>query len=322
MRYIVLVNDGLSSICHEELSSLGVKPATIKIQGNVIQFEFSDEEKLKKLQSIRRLLRYLDIKEDIGEKEKIDLKDDSRLAVLNSLSGHSFFVEVEHLKGQENRIDVAKKISNAILANVKADVNFKKPEILIVAYHQDGKFYLGLDLGGELNRRPYRVFPHSASFTGDYAFLLVKKTGFQKGDKLLVGFGKDGAVPIEAARYSSEMVYYFDFSAQNVNAARKNAQIAGVGALVHINKCSVEDLDIKYDQNYFNKIIFHLTTKDETSINEIYSQSLYVLKKKGRMLLITRDSFDLSIHEKYKLISEDKLVRGESIQKLWLLEKK
>ncbi|MFH1276487.1 MAG: THUMP domain-containing protein, partial [Candidatus Woesearchaeota archaeon] len=305
MKYLALVNSGLSELCQEELKELGIKST---VEENVIKFDVKDENLLKNLQSTKRVLRFI---------SEFNADEDVEIEKLDYLNEKSFKIEVENLKGQENRFEIANKIGTAVFKNVKTETNYKKPDFLLVAYHQDGKFYLGLDIFGEMHKREYRLFPHSASFTGDYAYYFIKKVGFSKGNKLLVGFFKDGGLAIEAAIFSKENIYAFDPSSLNYNAAKKNAKLAGVDKLIDIKKCSLEDLDVKYENDFFDNIIFHLTAKDEGQINEIYSQTLYVLKKKGKMLIITRESFELSVSDKFKLIIVEDLKRGESVHKLW-----
>ena len=51
-------------------------------------------------------------------------------------------------------------------------------------------------------------------------------------------------------------------------------------------------------------------------------QANYVLKKKGSLLLIGRENWEFSISDKFELV-EDKMIRkGDSVHKIWLLEKK
>ena len=108
----------------------------------------------------------------------------------------------------------------------------------------------------------------------------------------------------------------------NVISARKNAKLAGVYDKIEINKFSLDELDVKFAENEFNRLIFHITTKDESKINEIYYQASYILKKKGTLMLIGRPNWELSISSKFILKEEKEISRGSSVTKFWLLEKK
>ncbi len=232
--------------------------------------------------------------------------------------------------------------------------------MLFLVFHNGKEYFLGIDLAGrELNSRSYRIFPHQASFKGDLAYALVRKSGYAPGKKMLVGFAKDGALPIEAALFAGKKrvhegrnfschkfpfflgleetkeerggkkeepgkieILAFDESTPNVIAAKKNLRLAGVKDLVDMQKRALDELDVRYEKSFFSVLIFHLTTKDEEKINEIYYQADYVLKPQGKMLLIARKNFELPIPSQFKLLQEEELRRGDSFLKLWLLEKK
>ena len=132
-------------------------------------------------------------------------------------------------------------------------------------FHNGEDYFAGIDLfGKELNLRGHRVFAHSASFKGDLAYYFIRKSGFKRGSRLLVGFAKDGTLAIEAGLYDSQIpllkninlkfpafkelklpaerkkteqqtsanIFAFDESAQNYTACRKNVQLAGVNVAV------------------------------------------------------------------------------------------
>ena len=116
-------------------------------------------------------------------------------------------------------------------------------------------------------------------------------------------------------------IFAFDQSIQNTNASRKNAYLAGVKSHINLQKYSLEDLDVKYDPNQFDRIILQVTSKDEDQLNEIYYQTNYVLKSKGTLLLLGRKGWDFSVSNKFKLLQSGEMVRGNSITAWWLLEK-
>src|SRR3989344_1225191 len=116
-------------------------------------------------------------------------------------------------------------------------------------------------------------------------------------------------------------IFAFDQSIQNTNASRKNAYLAGVKSHINLQKYSLEDLDVKYDPNQFDRIILQVTSKDEDQLNEIYYQTNYVLKSTGTLLLLGRKGWDFSVSNKFKLLQSGEMVRGNSITAWWLLEK-
>jgi len=269
----------------------------------------------------------------------------------------SFKIEIEGVKGNENRIEIGREIGNKIFSQVeeelgfKPEIDFKKPEVVVYIYFDGKNYFLGIDLiGYELNKRNYRVFVNSASFKGDLGYYLVRTSGFVKGEKLVVGFVKDGTTLIEAGLFESGKIVNkkfsferlpvfkdldeflkeskttetnisgFDESMMNIRAVKKNAQIAKVE--VKVNKFSLDELDVKFSEQEIDRLIFQITKKDEDKLNEIYYQANYVLRKKGVVLIICREGWEISISDKFKLLSSEVIKRGTSGYRVWVLEKK
>jgi 23S rRNA G2445 N2-methylase RlmL len=276
----------------------------------------------------------------------------------------SLKVTVENLKGNDNRIELSRKFLGKLFPFLEQHlklnpiIDLKKPDIELILYHTDKELFLGIDLcGKELNSRAYRVFVNHAAFKGDFGYHLVRKSKFEAGEKLLVGFAKDGTAAIEAALFANKLIVTpisldmayrripifkdidvkkileistpnstivsaFDESNQNMIAARKNAALAKTKELINFNRCALEDLEMRYDEAEFERIILQLTTKDEERLNEIYLQVGNLLKQKGTLLVLARKGFELPISNKFKLLSEEEFQRGDSFHKIWLLERK
>src|SRR3989344_775867 len=339
MKCFALVHSGLEKLALKEVQELISNKPTI--YNGIIEFSVKKKEDvlllLSRMQSVRRLL--------------ISMEEEC------FFPNCTFKVDVENVKGIENRIEIAKRISEGIYAkHPGVSLNFKHPDLVVVVYVVDGKEYIGVDAAGkELHRRDFRLFPHAASFTGDTAYAIAR-AAIDAVDKLghgplLVGFCKDGAIAIEAALFLNHLpvrdenwsclkfpvfngvkllpslpgnkkVFAFDESTPNVTAAKKNAKLAGVADVLDVQKRLVDDLDVRYGEEQFGAVIFHLTKKNKDKINEIYHQAYYILKKKGKLLLVTRGTYELSISDRFPLLSAEEIVRGESSHKLWVLEKK
>ena len=324
MKCYALVNSRLEELARQEIKEL--VNASGKISPNVIEFELKDKEGLlnlsKRVQSARRLLVSLGEIEDI---DKFEFKKRDWKTILPKK--FKFKVEVEGVKGQENRVSIAHEIAGKFFEIVgdglEPEIELKNPELLLVVYFNSGEYFVGLDFNiEELNSRKYRVFAHQASFKGDLAYFFARKSGFKPGDKLLLGFCKDGTIAIEAARFAEQKIIACDESRQNVTAASKNVKLAGMQNLVEVKKFSLDELDVKFGENEFDRSIFHVTTKDEVKINEIYYQASYILKKGGTLLLIGRENWELSISDKFSLLDKGKITKGDSVTKFWLLKKK
>jgi len=279
-----------------------------------------------------------------------------------------FKLEIEGVKGNENRIDLGKKIYQPLIeqfkekANLELSIDFKNPDLVFQIYYagkeETGKDYLfGLRLNKEnFDSRSYRVFAHQASFKGDLAYRYLQEFEVNKEDDVLLAFVRDGTLAIETAIFQNGLkvrkiqtedfitkisylnnlvknvkeesnseikkVSAFDEKLGNIRSAKNNSKIAKVLDYINFVICSVDDLDLKFQGQEFDKIIVHLTHKDENKLNEVYYQASQVLKKGGRMLFITRPGFELIISDKYEKVFEKEIPRGGSSYQLVCLEKK
>ncbi|MEK6938076.1 MAG: hypothetical protein AABX04_03455 [Nanoarchaeota archaeon] len=358
MKAFLTVNFGLESLVQQEVQELvGAKG---KIFPGLVLFEVKKKEELLKLinfgQSFKRIALLIDQQKEV---EKFNLEK-------SSLEWKEFFtaelslkINVEQVKGNDNRLGISRKVMGKLFNFIEAKLKFiprielKKPEAEILVVKSREEFFLGLDLcGKELNARGYRVFPNQASFKGDLGYYFLRKSGFKAGEKLLVGYVKDGTLAIEAALFAnklvvsnnlnfswhkfpdlkelelkyeksdSTLVYGFDESMQNIIAAKKNAAIGKVRDLVQLSRYALDELELKYEAEEFDRVIVQITTKDEEKLNEIFYQVTPLLKSGGSLLLITRKGLDISAPSKFKLSLEEEMQRGESYYKIWRMEKK
>ncbi len=360
MKVYLLVNPGIELIAVQELQEL------IQVKGiifpSAVEFDATPTQLVylsKYCQSVRRILLSLGTFNSID-----DFPGKESLSWNKIISPQAALkVEVENVKGQDHRFAIAKTVMTATFSqleqqNLSAAIDLKKPNLLIVVFQSEGKFYVGIDLcGKELNSRAYRVFPHSASFKGDAAYALVRISGYIPSSKLLVGFMKDGTLAIEAALFahhlpcrdplkehhswlqfplfqelslsaeqnsssSISLIRAFDESKPNFIAAQKNSRLAKVQEFISISRYSLDELDTRYGEHEFEYAIFHLTSKDEDKVNELYHQLKYVLKPKGRVLVLGRSEWLLPKSSSFNLISDITLPRGEGAVRMVLLEKK
>jgi 23S rRNA G2445 N2-methylase RlmL len=346
----------MEEVCLQEVKEL--LNLSGRVHPRLVEVDASPEQALTWLyhgQSLRRLLISL------GKYKNLEEADFHSVHWKNVVgTNNSFKVEVENVKGMDNRLALAKQVAGKVFAALEKQdldltLDLKKPQFLLLVYFNGQEYFMGLDLAGEeLHSRAYRVFTHSASCKGDLGYYFVKKTGYQKGNNLLVGFVKDGVLAIEAALYTTRVPVHaeknnfsyrhfplfhavkytalpknenisiagVDEGLQNITAARKNAQIAGVRKQVNLQKIQLDELSGAFHEHEFDQIIFQVTTKDEDKLNEMYHQVKYLLKPKGRLLLIGRESWQISTPTFCKQVSEEKVERGGNTYKLWLMQKK
>ncbi len=359
MKVITLVNPGIEKLCQQEVKEILKAKATADEQ--VIQFTAKDINSLfifvSRSQTARRILVSL------GNYKNLDTLDFSKLDFLWKHffpPAFSFKVEVENVKGMDNRIEIAQKVASQLFPFLEKSqllhpaLELKKPDFLIVVYKTDTDYYLGLDLAGEeLNTRQYRLFTHQASMKGDLAYFFVRTSGYKSGEKLLLGFVKDGTMAIEAAFfthalpihtaqhqsflkfpcYTSDLIlkkdvspkdtlFAFDDRYPNIVASRKNAALAGVSPLISFQKYELDELDTRFDEGQFDRAIFHVTAKDEVKLNEIFYQAHYILKKKGVFMLVSFKDLGIDTSDKFMLKNQGTITRGDSTYRWWILEKK
>jgi len=344
MKACLLVNSGIEDVAELELKEFLGSNKKIKSFANVLEFELKDKQELldlsKKIQSARRLLISL------GKTKKVDdFEFDGKIVWKELLPKEiNFKVEVEGVKGNENRLEIAKKIAGKFYSSLEEDksenkieatIDLKNPKLLLVVFFNGKEYFIGFDDNiKELNLRTYRLFPHQASFKGDLAYYFLRKSQYNpQNDNLLLGFCKDGIVAIEAALFAKNLenkkdknetkrILAVDESTQNIIAAKKNAKLAKIEDSLEIKKMDVDELDVKFSEKEFDCLIFLVTSKDEKKLNELYYQSSYILKSKGKLMLISRKDWELSVSNKFKLLEKKEIIKGESTYKYHLMERK
>lgn len=352
MKLYCLVHPGIETLAAKEVEELLQVKA--EIQSQIISFSATPEQAflyLRHAQAVRRVL--LAVGE--GLLEEINYSEVVWKEVFTKELTTK--VVVEGVSGNDQRIALAKAVMEDISPAIEAScgfsvgVNLKHPDVTLFVFHNGEQYFVGIDLAGrEINQRDYRVFPHQASVKGDIAYYFVRYTGFTLGESLLVGNMKDGTFPLEAALYAAhKQVSPEPFACQlfplfsevpaeqaktlpqsyivgceesqlNFTAARKNAKIAGVP--VNLKKCALDAYDERFSEGQFQRIMFHITAKDEDKLNELYYQSAYLLAPQGTLLFIARKQWEISISAKFTLKSKDFFTLGQHTYCLWLLEKK
>lgn len=361
MKGYILVNPGLEDLARQEVhellaASCSVFPSAVECTSDKKGFLTL----LQRMQSARRILVGVGKRKIIEEADffsEFPWKD-----FFDSTS--SFKVIVENVKGEENRRTISQTIAGKIGKIIEQQlglfpaINLKNPDITILVFFNGEEYFVGIDLcGKEINARNYRVFPHSASFKGDFAYYCVRSVDYLPAQNLLLAFMRDGTIAIEAALFSynfpirsahdksfslhkfplfknekiavktvpeeeTAKIHAFDEHLPNVMAAKKNAAIAGIRKVIDFQKFFLDELDIRFSKTQFGSVIIILTSREEERINEVYYQLKYVVKKKGNVLFVTRHRFDLPLSENFVLVRKTILQRGENAHALWLLQKK
>jgi 23S rRNA G2445 N2-methylase RlmL len=293
MKAIVLTNKGLEDISAKEIKELINKKAE-KHAGFLI-FEAEQKEIIKICYLARSITKVLLLVDDLQEWVK---------GKTFAIRGKTEFAEKQEIKGK---------------------VDLKNPDVEFYAINEE---YCGIDLTGEdLAKRDYRIFLGSESIKGNIAYALVRLSEYSAEKKLIDPFCRDGVIPIEAALSAVNMSphYYkkdkfnflklfkinleefddihkakteintIDMKITSINAAKKNAKIAGVNKNINFAKIQTNDLELKFEENSVDCIatmLPYLGKLSETKIKEIYREFFYnaefILNKKGKIVLLAR----------------------------------
>ena len=357
MKCYAVVTPGIEEVAHQDIQEL--ISVSGKIFPSLVEFEAKTKEDvltvLYHTQSIRRLLLAL------GHGTNVETM--TFLSILKDIFTPTAKckIDVEQVKGQDNRFALAKKFGKNLFAqlsqqyNLSPSFDLKEPTHHIFIIYTGTEYFVGMDVAGkELNIRDYRLFPHAASWKGDLAYYFLCQSHFDPAKKSLFFFVKDGALPIEAALFavrkpiqdvakpyawvnfplfkrmkperltssSSLGISAGDESMQNIIAAKKNASLAGVKENLTIGKYALDELDVKFSAQELHYVCFFLTTKDEDKLNELYYQASYVLAQEGILFLITRKGLDLSFPSQFTLEQRTEFQKGDSVYATWLMRKK
>src|SRR3989338_4240935 len=343
MKFLAITNPGLSHVTQSELTLKNCQEITV--DQDCILFQTASSQistLLTHLQAPKRVILYLDSNFTC---EQLCIKAPT-VDFLPKI--FTYKIEFEGVRGQENRTALLKTLAPLLGSylekqNVKATYQPKNPTLTFVICYSQTTYYLGIDLAGDLSSRPYRLFAHTASLKGDLAFSIIHNCELESNQKILIGFAKDGVLGIEAALFLNNLpvrdisllpinhlsikdlssqvplkpatktnIDLFETTIPNLNAIRKNSALAKVSSYLFLHKGFIDDLDVRFEATSFDRVLVHLTTKDETKINEIYYQSEYVLKSKGLLLLFTRSTFQITPPTKFDLVSTTPFVRGDN----------
>jgi len=249
-------------------------------------------------------------------------------------------------------------------------VDLKNPDFNVELNDYDGELFLSLDLSGDLSKRDYKIFNNPLSLKGTTAFGVLMLSGYKKGDSLLNPFCNSGTLEIEAALFENNISPRFynknfpftrlnmppkekeslfknvdskiksekllitaaDPLLRNINAAKKNAKIAGVEKYLNFRRIDIDWMDIKHDELTFDRIITFIPgsskhknpTVLKKDFDQLFYQSEYILKKNGTLSLLCL-SKDLLIEsaDKYFELKEIKDVySGTQLMYLLSFKKK
>jgi len=364
MKAIALTNEGLEDISANEINELIQPKNEIKKEKGFVVFETELLEVLKvcyRAQSLKKVLLLISI---------INLNSLNLEAIeLNNLKSKTFSVEGigQNKKNIEDKLISFFK-SKQFTLNYKNPEN----HFFYILNEAKCYFCIDVSTQ-DLSRRDYRIFLKAESYKGNIAYAMLKIGKYNPKNILLDPFCRDGIIAIESAlfavqkspNYYNKEKFYFtqmqkfkninfekifnenhitikdietriiaiDSNFANIQAAKKNAKIAGVIDCIEFSRQSLEWIDIKFEKNSVDKIItFPIQPSSlisEKTIEKVYSQffdrSTFILKKNGVIVCGLKRGADLlkkkAEEKKFKVTHERIVKQGKEDVNILMFER-
>ena len=127
-------------------------------------------------------------------------------------------------------------------------------------------------------------------------------------------------------------IYNFSNLMPHVKSAEKNAKISGVNKMIKFSRTELEILDLKFEKEKVDLIasyppfISRLSNPERIKkvYNEFFYQALHVLKKEGRILLVSREVQplkEIAERNEFRLSSSSEISMGKESRLVLVFEK-
>ena len=164
----------------------------------------------------------------------------------------------------------------------------------------------------------------SVNYYSKDKFLFLKMKNFEKFD-----FDKFFS-KLDKRKEKKLKIYCCDNLMNNIQAAKKNAKIAGVHKDINFSRNDLEWLDVKFKKKTIDKIITYLPFSKVNLHNikkvykEFFYQAEYILKDKGKIVVITEEVENVKeFLEQYKFKIKEKreVWQGQKALQILVIEK-
>lgn len=327
MKALAISTIGFEGIVALEVQELtGSKGEVLK---GAVLFEAEAEKVIEFCYLTQSAVRVIEL---VYDGELKDIEDILRSSDFGALKGKQISVDCYRIGEHEfNSQDVRTKLAGRMKAEGHK-IDFDNFKARVYVYIVDDHYYSGVDLiGFDLDKRDYKIFNNPRSLKGNVAYCLVRRAGIKEG-VLLDPFSGGGEVAVEAAAWQTGRgVNYYrrdklafsdleivdtekffakmdkkigesglkiicsDTLMRNVDAAKKNAKVAGVNKAISFSRMDIDWLDTKFDEKSVDCIVgnapyFRENTerKGEKFYDTFFNQAKYLLAKKGCIVLATR----------------------------------
>ena len=168
----------------EDITALEVKEllkVKTEIRESCIVFEVKKLEDLALLcykgQAVNRVLLLLD---EFKISKIEDLKSISKIDFSQWLKNRTFAARCEIIENKELN---SQEVEKATGDQIKAKVNLDNPDATVFVHIYRNDCYVGIDLGGDLSKREYKIFSTPIALKGTIAYSLLR-IGYYDKEKL------------------------------------------------------------------------------------------------------------------------------------------
>ncbi|MBI2523323.1 hypothetical protein HYW19_02965 [Candidatus Woesearchaeota archaeon] len=119
-------------------------------------------------------------------------------------------------------------------------------------------------------------------------------------------------------------IYNVDLSMKNINYAKKNSKIAGVDKKIRFSRMDAEWLDTKFEKGKIDKIATKMPNSNGNGLyNEFFYQAEFILKDKGKIVLIGNKELIEKHSSKYKfeICGQREIFSGKMKYTVFILNK-
>lgn len=204
----------------------------------------------------------------------------------------------------------------------------------------------------DLSKRDYKVFAHAGSIKGTIAYSLLRIADYKKTQTMIDPFSDgmipiEAALFVTGFPvnfYRKEKFAFLKFVSFNfdkidkktklkqktkinslnsqmpfVRSAQKNAKIAGMNKNINFSRMDVEWLDTKFKKAEIDKIVTKINFTKRTNqkdfekiIKELFYQADFILKKKGKIVIMTNAIEIIKKYaDRFKILEERQIKYGE-----------
>ncbi|MBI5065827.1 methyltransferase [Candidatus Woesearchaeota archaeon] len=347
MKACIITSKGLETYSEKEIKSFLKTKTEIKEQ--VVFFAAQKKEELVNLAYYGRTFEKVLL---VINEQEFDKSPTDKFVFNYSEIKETFTVDGERYGEHPfNSLDIKQELGKLIEKQTNKKFDIKSGLSKFYFFVRKNYFVFGLDISGfDLSKRDYRIFLSPEAVKPTIAASMLIEGDYTNKKKLLDPYSKSGIICIEAAmmavnqspqHYSKNkfsekevlkdeikdvktQIYCYDQDFKHVNAAKKNAKIAGVNKYLDFSRQTVDDLDLKFDDDSIDLIITQppkfSKRKDPQQIERAYKSffriTKQIIKKEGKVVLLLND-LKAKEYTDLKIIKEQEVLLGE--QKLWIV---